>query len=128
MMHRIFSVLVVLSGILIGCQQDVAVIWSAKVESPDGKWLAVAETEQHGGPGTAGIVTEVRLRRETASASDILILELFHNEDSIKPIDLRMNWRDRSHLQISYTTNANVDFEAIKCCGTIQISLVHRSQ
>ena len=45
-----------------GCH-DVPTIWKeAEARSPDGYWLASAETEQNGGFGTAGIDTSVYLK------------------------------------------------------------------
>lgn len=102
-------------------------IWSEKVASPNHKWLVIAETKQHGGLGTAGILTDVYLERQKAGTSQpILILEFLHDENSTKPINLRMGWLDASHLVLSYATNPRVEFQAVTCAG-IEILLVHRS-
>jgi hypothetical protein len=101
---------------LVGCQQDVKTIWSAQSLSPDKSWEASATSEQHGGPGTAGVITTVRLKRVGNSQTpvDVLVFEQSGN----RPIDLRMKWIDPTHFDVSYR-NAGLDFQAVRCAGII---------
>src|SRR5260370_33843110 len=56
----------------VGCQH-VQTIWSAKVRSPDGHWVAIARTIQHFGPGTAGIETIVYLKRNSSHPTAVCL-------------------------------------------------------
>jgi hypothetical protein len=112
----------------------VETVWSAEARSPDGFWLAIAETQQHGGFGTAGVVTTVYLKRTNrTNAFDRLlnpapwrpieILELFHDPRTTSTtINLSMRWSDRSHLEITYKGRPSVDFQVMKCAD-IEISV-----
>jgi len=99
--------------VMSGCH-DVKTTWSARVLSPDRMWLASAASEQHGGPGTAGSITTVRLTREVNPQSpiDILVFE----QTGPSSIKLKMQWKDPTHLMVAYQ-NADLDFQAVKCGG-----------
>lgn len=46
-----------------GCEsRDDLVVWKAALSSPDGDWVATADTVQNGGPGNAEIHTTVFLQ------------------------------------------------------------------
>jgi hypothetical protein len=108
-----------------GCR-DVATIWSSEAKSPDGNWMALAYTEQHGGPGTAGIVSIVQLQRASGNRDKIEILELWQNSPSIS---LKLNWLTASQLEITYTEAVSVDFQAVKCAGIdIAVKRIQSSQ
>src|SRR5580704_7314722 len=103
-----------------GCR-DSAVIWSAESRSPDGHWLALASTEQFGGPGTAAVETTVYLKQDSRDPVEILGLS---NEGAYPSgiTNVAMNWLDPSHLELTYKGHATVDFQVVKCAG-IDISL-----
>jgi len=104
-----------------GCRQDVQTIWSAEARSPDGHWLATAQTIQHFGPGAAGIETRVYLK--FVSNAPTQILEFFHDgSDTSGTIHLAMKWATPSHLDVTYNGRASLDFQAIKC-GGVEISV-----
>jgi hypothetical protein len=109
---------VLLCALISGCK-DVATIWSTESASPDGGWVAAAHTDQYGGPGTAGIVSTVTLRRVKGRQDEIEILELSQNGTGV---DLKLNWLTPRHLEITYKQPASVDFQVIKC-GGIDISV-----
>ena len=92
---RMFVLAVSLCALLSGCS-NVATIWSTEVRSPDGRWLAMALTEQP-------------------------IEVLLFTQDA-KSIDLKMNWLTPSHLEVTYRQPAVIDFQAIKC-GGVDISV-----
>jgi hypothetical protein len=104
-------------------RSGVKTIWSAEVRSPDGHWLASAQTEQHSGFGTGGVVTNVYLKSTKGSRALQLILVLFHNpDDPPRPIGLSMKWAAPSQLVVTYNGRAKVDFEVAKY-GDVYISL-----
>lgn len=98
--------------VLFGCD-DSETIWSAEKPSPDGVWVVDASTKQYGGPGTAGIITTVSLKRPKGSRAPINVLVF---EQQSKLIDLALNWTDSAHLEVTYH-NATIDFQAVKCGG-----------
>jgi hypothetical protein len=105
-------------ALLSGCS-NVATIWSTEVRSPDGRWLAIAHTDQYSGPGNAALLTTVFLKHTKGPKSPIEVL-LFMQDT--KSIDLKMNWPTASHLEVSYKQPAVIDFQAIKC-GGVDISV-----
>jgi hypothetical protein len=110
---------------LAGCE-DVATIWSAEARSPDGKWLASAYTEQHGGPGTAGVETIVYLKRTDVSKPADAIMSFFHDpslpSQSGETIHLTMKWVTPSHLEVTYDGHADIGLQVVKY-GGIEISV-----
>jgi len=106
--------------LIYGCQGDVSTIWSKEARSPDGRWIAIARTIEHGGPGMAGIETYVSMQSTLTSSSSIRILEF--SQDS-KSLGLIMNWETPWQLNVTYTAPAEVNFQAVKCCGGVDISL-----
>jgi hypothetical protein len=117
MFRTLYVLVAACSLVLSGCD-DSATIWSAEKASPDGVWVADASTKQYGGPGTAGIVTTVSLKRTKGSQAPINILVF---QQPSKLIDLTLNWTDSTHLEVSYH-NAEIDFQAVKC-GGVSISV-----
>jgi hypothetical protein len=100
-----------------GCR-DVRTIWSAQSKSPDGKWLASAKIEQHGGPGNAGVQTLVYIEPTDRSASPELVLALSPNPGSdLESSNLGMQWLTPAHLEISYGRNLIVDFKVVSVFG-----------
>ena len=105
-----------------GCR-DSAIIWSAESRSPDGRWVSTASTEQFGGPGTAYVGTHVYLKAVNGSQPSVEILGL--SNESAYPsgvTNVRMNWTNASHLELTYKGHATVDFQVVKCAG-IDISV-----
>jgi hypothetical protein len=109
-------------AVVSGCR-DVATVWSAEARSPDGLWLASARTEQHGGPGNAGVETIVDLKRINDSNPPQHILGFFHDPNNQSPtINLTMKWVTPSHLEVTYNGRADLDFQAVKF-GGVDISV-----
>jgi hypothetical protein len=116
-------VLTALYGFLCGCAGPKKT-WSAETPSPDGSWLALAQSQQWSGPGNAYDATTVYLKQ--ASGPRIEVLE-FSNQAPV--MNLKMQWVSPRHLQVTYGENAvqdhvDVDFQAVKC-GDVEISLQH---
>jgi hypothetical protein len=122
---RIAILLIVGVCVLEGCR-DVATIWSAEARSPDGNWLASANTEQHGGPGTAGVETIVYLKQTNVSRLPAAVLSFFHDpsmpSQSGKTINLTMKWATPTHLEVTYDGHADLGLQVVKYSG-IDISV-----
>lgn len=99
------------------------------MRSPDGKSIAVAQTVQAGGFGTANIDTSVFLvlTRYSNKAQHILgfacqgpvphpyVLDNAANGGGT--IGLKMRWIDSSHLEVTYTGEPNLYFQVVKLWG-----------
>lgn len=109
----------VLCFFLSSCSKDVKTIWSTESGSPDGQWVAIAHTDQYGGPGAAGILSTVSLKQVKGRQDNIEIFQL--SQDAVS-VDLKLSWLTPSHLEITYRQPASVDFQAVKC-GGIDISV-----
>jgi len=115
-----------------GCQGDPT-IWKAEVRSPDGLWIASADTMQTGGFGSAGIYTTVYLKRSKDSGPPTEVLEfscqgpaprpyVLDNANTGGTIDLTMKWVTPSHLDVTYDKHPDLIFQVVKISG-INISV-----
>src|SRR5882757_4968540 len=69
---------VVLCALVFGCgTRDDRVVWKSQTQSPDGLWLAQADTVQNGGFGSAEIHTTVFLVHGSTKAElrEVLVVE-----------------------------------------------------
>jgi hypothetical protein len=118
----------------IACQ-DVYTVWTEEARSPDGLWIASARTEQHGGPGTAGIDTIVYLKwtRDSNPPQEVLGFAcggpvprpfvLDNKANAGGTIDLRMKWLTPRHLEVAYNSGeGSLYFQVVKT-GGIDISV-----
>lgn len=100
-----------------GCG-GAATTWSAEARSPDGLWLAIARSQQWGGPGNDYDATTVYLKWVKGSQRPSEILEFSHQYANMH---LRMEWITPKHLNVVYAPTSkpgdqvNVDFQAVKC-------------
>ena len=104
-----------------GCKEGPpAQDWSEQSVSPDGTWIALASNQRGGGMGAAYKDAIVRLKRTRGPNAEITILS-FSNEAQVA--DLKMDWISPTHLNVTYSSYAALDFQAVKCAG-IDISVV----
>jgi hypothetical protein len=117
----LFAVGILVCATLSGCvQRDSMVVWKAEAPSPDGRWVASADTVQNGGFGSASIDTTVYLKRAGASGDPHPVLT-FHCHDAVRhpyvldnvangggAIDLQMQWQSPTRLQVSYNGHADL--------------------
>ena len=75
----------------VGCQKGYKTIWKAGVRSPDGLWLANAETVQNGGFGSAAIQTSVYLKRVNVSEPPTQVLGFWCQGPAPRPYVLDNN-------------------------------------
>jgi len=125
--------LVVLGICLVGAGcQDVATTWSTEATSPDGRWVAVARSQQWGGPGTAYDATTVYLRL-TKSGQHPIVDFLFPDpfcqrqvlvfSQEYATINLTMKWVSPTHLDVAYGPSSrpgdqvSIVFQVVKCAG-----------
>ena len=121
---------------LIGCiaatacvRKEDLIVWKAETPSPDGEWIASADTVQNGGFGSASVDTSVYLRRKTGSqlATQILV---FHCHGAVPhpyvldnvanhggTINLSMQWITPSHLRVSYNGHPDLNLQTVKYWG-----------
>ena len=131
-----FSV-IALSFSISGCRgRDVPTIWKAELKSPDGAWVAIAHTEQDGGFGSAYIGTDVDLKSTNGSVNkgkpfNVLDFDcpgpaghayVLDDANAGGTIDLKMQWLDPSHLQVSYNGKATVNLQVAQFAG-VSVSL-----
>jgi hypothetical protein len=126
--RRILAAIVLAASLAVsGCtSRDDLVVWKALAPSPDGQWIASADTVQNGGFGSADITTSVYLQRAGDAHPPVAILELSCTGPMPHPyvldnvanaggsIHLSMKWLDGSHLHVTYDTNPSVIFRATK--------------
>lgn len=123
--HRAISLIIV--GVFLlgfGCR-DVATTWSAEARSPDGHWLAIARSEQGGGPGNAYDATTVTLKSITGLQPQMQVLSFSHQ---FATMDLKMEWVTPTHLEVTYGPSArpgdhvSLNLQVVKM-GGIDISV-----
>ncbi len=108
----------VVTVLLLGCGPKTT--WSAEAKSPDGLWLATAQSEQWSGPGNASDGTFVYLRWTKGSEPQTEILAFDHQYATM---NLNMKWLTPTHLDVSYGPSArlgdqiNLDFQVVKMGG-----------
>lgn len=115
-------VLVMISFLALAGCSDRSTVWSGRVESPDGRWIVIANSSVYGGPGTASADTSVYLQPRRGGAR-LLVLEIDNGQNSA-PFSgaIRIIWKDADHLDLEQEGYGAIDFQAVRCYG-IDISL-----
>lgn len=105
----------------IGCREPVT--WSSESRSPDGTWIAKAETVVYSGFGTGTAETTVEIKRSNGSGSAEPVLRFAEGGSDM---GLKMRWDGPSHLVVSYKANpALLYFQVVKTSGvTISVQNV----
>ena len=123
---------------LAACTHYNPTVWKMRLPSPDGQWIATAETDQYGGFGTAYIATFVTLQRKGAPDHAEVIdsvacnapvphtYELGNVANQGGTIDLQMRWVAPTHLMITYRSNPSIVLQVVKFSG-IDITTRHLS-
>lgn len=102
-----------------GCR-DSETNLSAEARSPDGHWVASALTTENGGPGTAGLYTEVYLKRTDVkqAPTEILGFSVGGRASQDGALNLTMKWQSPSHLDVTFNGHAaTLYFQVVKCAG-----------
>jgi hypothetical protein len=104
--RRIMPVVVVSACTLMASCGEDPTIWSATSASPDGRWLAIAHTVQHSGPGANGVETIVEIKEPAPSLFRRIFLKTstkvlsFMNDGA--SMGLKINWVTPSHLEVVF--------------------------
>ena len=99
-----------------GCKQET--IWSTESRSPDGKITATARAVGGNGFGTGGgIHTFAYLNWTADSQAPTMILDLIDNTNKTPDTKVEMKWLTPTHLEITYTGNRVLGFQAAKWAG-----------
>lgn len=129
---------IILGACLLELNCAAPTVWKAEAPSPDAHWIAIARTVQSGGPGNAWIITSVSLQQASASPQPVSVLEFSCQGPVPRPyvldnvanaggtINLTMRWVTPTHLEVSYSGNPDLYFQAVKYAG-IDISVRNAS-
>lgn len=96
-----------------GCREPAT--WSAESRSPDGAWIARAETFEYSGFGTGSVETTVSIRRSNGSGSPERVLGFAQGGPDM---GLKMQWNGPSHLIVVYRADpALLYYQVVKTSG-----------
>ena len=114
----------IIFGALTGCSRQVPLtIWSTRLPSPNGLWVASASTESINALPGENIFTVVYLKRTQSSEKPTQVLLFHQNEHAqVRTINLTMRWTSEHKLEITYGQHADLDFQVVKMAG-IDISV-----
>jgi hypothetical protein len=102
-----------------GCQDSKTTL-AAEARSPYGPWVATAFMTEQGGPGNAGLYTEVYLKRTDLRQAPTEILSFSVGEQASQDgaLNLTMKWESPSRLEVTYNGRAaTLYFQVVKCAG-----------
>ena len=114
-------VLIAICAGSMGCRDEGTTIWSREVQSPNGKWLASAQTKQWSGPGNAYVETSVYLKLIADKQPPVQVLD-FPNESDFPGGAVNVEWTSPNHLTVTYRGQPTFNFQAVKC-GDVDISV-----
>jgi len=115
--HKLVLLFLIGAYILVhGCRGSET-IWSAEVQSPDGKMTATARAFGNSGFGINGVDTSVYLNWTTGSQPPTMILNLADGSDAPTDTGVEMKWLTPTHLELTFTGNRSVGFQALKFAG-----------
>ena len=114
-----------LSSSIVSCEKNPITVWSLEARSPDGRWLATIQRDQYSGPGNALLLSRVYLKHTAGPQEAVEVLEFEENQG---PAQLKMNWLSSAHLEVTYTEPVTLDFQAVRCCGGVDISVRNLSR
>lgn len=121
--RMLITVVTVLACFFLGsCVRDET-IWSATSPSPDGRWLAVAHTVQHSGPGNNGGETIVEIeatRRRFLFKTSEMVLGFSNDGGSM---GLKMSWISPTHLDVTFRDDPQVLYYQVVRTSGIEITV-----
>lgn len=125
-LDSLFSIRHIVSLLIIGvcvCTDGCtsSSIWSGEARSPNGKMIATASTFQDRGFLAGSTQTTVFLNWAVGSQSKTLILA-YSDGATASDMTVDMKWLTPTHLQLTYSGQRSLDFQAVKCAG-IEISV-----
>jgi hypothetical protein len=114
-----FLVPIIVAVQIAACGGRPEIIWSQESRSPDGRWLAIAETQSVSGPGNNYFGTVVSLQRSDSSErqtilafsqNDLTRAKLAHNHPSV-------SWSSPSQLNVVFARLPEFDAIATRYDG-----------
>jgi hypothetical protein len=105
-----------------GCKEPAT--WSAESRSPDGTWIARAETVEYSGFGTGGVETTVSIRRASGSGSSQRVLAFAQGGAAL---GLNMHWDSPSRLVVVYRANPELLYYQVVKTSGVDISVQNAS-
>jgi hypothetical protein len=119
---RNFDVLLLLLSVCLALSacEGPRTTWSAESRSPNGRMIATARADETSGIGTGDPGTSVYLDWTSGSQPTTIILSLLPPQRGITKVG--MNWLASRHLELTYSGDVTVDFQAIRCHG-VEISV-----
>jgi hypothetical protein len=112
-------------------------VWRQEFPAPDGRWIAIAHTEQDGGFGSADIETGVDLKRSDSTVNQgkpTNILEISCNgpvphvytldnkANAGGTVGLTLKWLTAHHLEMTYDGSGSLNFQVVRLAD-VDISL-----
>jgi hypothetical protein len=89
--------------------------WSAEAKSPDGQFLATAETLEPGGWGTgAPPETHVALNWTSGSQRSRIVFSFVDGPNEPGGMNVGLHWLAPTHLELTYKGHPTIEFQAIK--------------
>jgi hypothetical protein len=112
--------------LMASCGED-STIWSETSASPDGRWLAIAHTVQHSGPGANGVETIVEIKEPAPSLFRRIFLKTstrvlsFMNDGA--SMGLKINWVTPSHLEVVFKDDPKMLYYQVARTSGLEISV-----
>lgn len=128
-MRTLTLVLLLLYACLSSCGcKSTQIIWSTEVKSPDGQFVASAQTFANSGFGTDGIpATFVYLNWATGSQKPMEIMEFANESDSPDTGKVEITWLSPKRLEVSYSKDRqDIEFQAVRFAD-VSITLTDKS-
>jgi hypothetical protein len=107
---------------LSGCN-DSERTWAAKAESPDGTYVARAQTHEYGGWGTGSAPqTMVDLNWTKGHQRPVNVFTFIPDVEEQDAMHVGMEWLTPTHLELTYKGHPIIEFQAIRFQG-VDISI-----
>jgi hypothetical protein len=105
-----------------GCSEPV--VWSTESHSPDGMWIAKAETLETSGFGTGSVETRVAIRPANGSGSPEPVLRFAEGGSDM---GLKIQWDGPTHLVVLYRANPELLYYQVLKTSGLDISVQNTS-
>lgn len=99
------------------CGSNPVTTWSARIPSPDGKWIAVARTYQYSGPGNDYVDTRLSLHPAGKRGEETVLDYLDIGAE------MTVIWTTPSHLRVTLHKDEQIDLQVVKF-SSITITVV----
>ena len=108
---RLALLVAVLSVAVYGCGSSRETIWSAKVVSPNGVWIANARTDAWSGPGVGTAASSVCLARTAEPRDCTDVISYMESATNLRP---QITWGSDNELVVRIPDPSKVDLQTVK--------------